>query len=56
MEPRTPADLMDFRYSPTWPALATAFRTPAISTARPDALHADGRSGHGGGVILDPPV
>ncbi len=25
MEPRTPADLADFRYSPTWPALATRF-------------------------------
>jgi lipase len=26
MEPRTPADLFDFRYSPTWPRLAGEFR------------------------------
>ena len=26
MEPRTPSDLFDFRYSPTWPGLASEFR------------------------------
>jgi pimeloyl-ACP methyl ester carboxylesterase len=38
MEPRTPADLMDFRYSPTWPALAGRFRS-ARDFFRPDRTH-----------------
>lgn len=38
MEPRTPADLMDFRYSPTWPALAAQIRN-AHDVQRPDRTH-----------------
>jgi pimeloyl-ACP methyl ester carboxylesterase len=38
MEPRTPADLADFRYSPTWPALARRFRN-AHDLHRPDRTH-----------------
>ena len=38
MEPRTPADLADFRNSPTWPALATRFRD-ARDVQRPDRTH-----------------
>lgn len=38
MEPRTPADLRDFRYSPTWPALAGRFRN-ARDVHRPDRTH-----------------
>jgi pimeloyl-ACP methyl ester carboxylesterase len=38
MEPRTPADLADFRYSPTWPALASQFRR-AHDVQRPDRTH-----------------
>ena len=38
MEPRTPADLADFRYSPTWPALAACFRD-ARDVQRPDRTH-----------------
>ena len=38
MEPRSPADLADFRYSPTWPALASQFRT-ARDVHRPEWTH-----------------
>ena len=38
MQPRTPADLMNFQYSPTWPDLASAF-ADAIDTCRPDRPH-----------------
>jgi len=38
MEPPTLADLADFRYSPTWPALAGAFRN-ARDIHRPDRTH-----------------
>ncbi len=38
MEPRTPADLMDFRYSPTWPELAARFQN-ARDVQRPDRTH-----------------
>jgi pimeloyl-ACP methyl ester carboxylesterase len=38
MEPPTPADLADFRNSPTWPALATRFRD-ARDVQRPDRTH-----------------
>ncbi len=38
MEPRTPADRTDFRYSPTWPALAHHFRS-ARDVHRPDRTH-----------------
>lgn len=38
MEPRTPADLADFRYSPTWPQLATEFPV-AHDVYRPDRTH-----------------
>lgn len=38
MEPRTPADLADFRYSPTWPALASRFPN-ARDLPRPDRTH-----------------
>jgi pimeloyl-ACP methyl ester carboxylesterase len=38
MEPRTPADLMDFRYSPTWPALVGQFQR-ARDFQRPDRTH-----------------
>jgi pimeloyl-ACP methyl ester carboxylesterase len=38
MEPRTPADLMDFRYSPTWPPLATRFQN-GRDRHRPDLTH-----------------
>ena len=38
MEPRTPADLADFRYSPTWPALAARFQH-ARDVPRPDLTH-----------------
>jgi len=38
MEPPTLADLADFRYSPTWPALASRFQN-ARDVARPDRTH-----------------
>jgi pimeloyl-ACP methyl ester carboxylesterase len=38
MEPRTPEDLADFRYSPTWPSLATELRN-ARDLPRPDRTH-----------------
>jgi hypothetical protein len=38
LEPRTPADLYDFRYSPTWPPLATHFQR-ARDVYRPDRTH-----------------
>jgi pimeloyl-ACP methyl ester carboxylesterase len=38
MEPPTVADLADFRYSPTWPALASAFQN-ARDVHRPDRTH-----------------
>lgn len=38
MEPPTPADLADFRYSPTWPALACEFHD-ARDIHRPDRTH-----------------
>jgi lipase len=38
MEPPTPEHLMDFRYSPTWPALARRFRA-AHDVYRPDHTH-----------------
>jgi pimeloyl-ACP methyl ester carboxylesterase len=38
MEPRTPSDLFDFRYSPTWPDLATEFRN-ARDRYFPDRTH-----------------
>ena len=37
-EPPTPADLADFRYSPTWPPLATHFRE-ARDVYRPEHTH-----------------
>jgi pimeloyl-ACP methyl ester carboxylesterase len=38
MEPRSPADLADFRYSPTWPELASRFRN-ARDVHRPERTH-----------------
>jgi pimeloyl-ACP methyl ester carboxylesterase len=38
MEPRSPSDLFDFRYSPTWPALAGEFRN-ARDRPFPDRTH-----------------
>ena len=38
MEPRTPADLTDFRYSPTWPPLASRF-PHGHDVYRPDHTH-----------------
>jgi pimeloyl-ACP methyl ester carboxylesterase len=38
MEPPSPADLADFRYSPTWPALASRFPN-ARDVPRPDRTH-----------------
>ena len=38
MEPRTPEDLADFRYSPTWPALAASF-PHGRDVYRPDRTH-----------------
>ncbi|MCC6846984.1 MAG: alpha/beta hydrolase [Deltaproteobacteria bacterium] len=38
IEPRTPADLADFRYSPTWPALASQLRR-SRDVHRPDRTH-----------------
>ncbi len=38
MEPPTPADLADFRYSPTWPRLAASFRH-GRDVHRPDRTH-----------------
>jgi hypothetical protein len=38
MEPRTPEDLADFRYSPTWPPLAASFPL-GRDLYRPDHTH-----------------
>jgi lipase len=38
MEPPTPADLADFRYSPTWPELAATF-VQGRDMSRPDRTH-----------------
>jgi pimeloyl-ACP methyl ester carboxylesterase len=38
MEPRSPSDLADFRYSPTWPELASRF-PHARDVHRPDRTH-----------------
>ena len=38
IEPRSPEDLADFRYSPTWPPLAGSFRH-SRDVYRPDRTH-----------------
>ena len=38
MQPRTPADLLNFQYSPTWPGLADAF-AKGSDVCRPDRTH-----------------